>query len=514
MRSFSSRRFVEHLRSFAPLIAIVVLGAILRWHEIGRQSLWLDEIWEADTASLPFRHGFLESVRSQTAAAPLDYLGVKVAIRLLGHGTVAPRVWAYLMGVLAVAAIAWAGSEIFRSRRVGLVAAFLLALSAYHVAFSQEARPYAMLVTLGVVLLATFQRAVDRGWLRDWALFSATVATALYTQYFLAFIVAACGLGLVLVTAQQAIAQRGARDALFPWLRRCGAFALAVAAAAVAFLPWLLFAGAGQLLGVDHGYPALPSLDPSRLDQIVLSVLGAGSGGSTQALFSTLYARVIELFALVGFAASRPWRSPGVMALGLIALLLVPAAYVADANAHYFFSLRQVIALLIPLCLLAAAGGAWAWRAAMNRVHLRMWPRTVVMAGAITVAALLAWPALSATYASTYKPDWRSAGDFIAARACADARIYVSYGDFGLRYYHPELVPRVKVWTLAPSLAAAKRLRLERKDWVAVYLPKVPHEYEDEIIAYLARLGYQRTGFNMIDVFGRRTCPAGAPEGP
>ena len=94
MRSFSSRRFVEHLRSFAPLIAIVVLGAILRWHEIGRQSLWLDEIWEADTASLPFRHGFLESVRSQTAAAPLDYLGVKVAIRLLGHGTVAPRVWA------------------------------------------------------------------------------------------------------------------------------------------------------------------------------------------------------------------------------------------------------------------------------------------------------------------------------------------------------------------------------------------------------------------------------------
>ena len=93
---------------------LVVLGALARFYHLGFQSLWLDEIGEGSAATLPMLK-LLATVRGHAAAAPLDYLGVKLATHLLGHGTEATRTVAFLAGVFAVAAIGWVGYEVTRS---------------------------------------------------------------------------------------------------------------------------------------------------------------------------------------------------------------------------------------------------------------------------------------------------------------------------------------------------------------------------------------------------------------
>ena len=57
-------------------------------------------------------------------------------MRLLGESLFTLRLTAALVGLLTVAAVYWLGLELFRDRRVALVAAALLAISFWHLLFS------------------------------------------------------------------------------------------------------------------------------------------------------------------------------------------------------------------------------------------------------------------------------------------------------------------------------------------------------------------------------------------
>ena len=159
----------------AAFISIITLGAVLRFHGLGQRSLWGDELSTWKVAEMPVG----ESLRWQPELTkpPLYQFAVRAiwALSESGaqkskgstglasegsgeqkfHGSRVPSEWhlrlpAAICGALIVAAMWWLGS-LAGGWTLGAAGALLLAVNELQLDYSQEARPYSMLV-LGSIL--------------------------------------------------------------------------------------------------------------------------------------------------------------------------------------------------------------------------------------------------------------------------------------------------------------------------------------------------------------------------
>jgi mannosyltransferase len=205
------------------LLAIMFLGAVLRFYGLGFQSLWAGELasWDfggRDTISRVVQDG---------SQPPFYFLILHFARWIFGDSEWALRLPSAIAGWLCIPAIYFLGKKLY-SEREGIIAALLVAVLWPTVYYSQEARPYAMLILLSI--LATYfwwdlvQSLRYRGELprREAACYIVCAVLCAYTHYF----------GLLLVMLQ------GAALAALAWdsLRKV---ALLYAPVALAFLPWL-----------------------------------------------------------------------------------------------------------------------------------------------------------------------------------------------------------------------------------------------------------------------------------
>jgi Helix-turn-helix len=120
------------------LLPLFVLGLVLRLVHLDGQSLWIDELSQARTARFPIPAIF-DRISRDVAATPLDYLGEKLTTGVFGIGTFQVRLWAFGAGCLAVAAIYVVARQLSGSRLAAVIASGMLATSAFHVYYSQEA---------------------------------------------------------------------------------------------------------------------------------------------------------------------------------------------------------------------------------------------------------------------------------------------------------------------------------------------------------------------------------------
>ncbi|MFW6108739.1 MAG: glycosyltransferase family 39 protein [bacterium] len=172
------------------LLAIVIVGGGLRLYRIGAKSIWLDEAASLELARRPFFDLVRECARRDTHP-PLYYTLLHV---WLGGSQAAGRARALsaLFGVATIAAL-YALARRLLPRLPSLVAALVLAVSAYQVYFAQEARHYALTTLLVVVswyLLIVLLQREGRGW-GLWLCLALVNAAGLYTFYYHAFSIAA-----------------------------------------------------------------------------------------------------------------------------------------------------------------------------------------------------------------------------------------------------------------------------------------------------------------------------------
>ncbi|MCA9954750.1 MAG: glycosyltransferase family 39 protein [Anaerolineales bacterium] len=117
-------------------------------------------------------------------------------MRLLGDSLFTLRLTAALVGIVTVAAVYWLGLELFRDRRVALVAAALLAISFWHLLFSHlgfRAITQPLLQTLTVGALLRGLRLDQRKWLvASGALLGLTAYTYLAARLFPVLLLLAC----------------------------------------------------------------------------------------------------------------------------------------------------------------------------------------------------------------------------------------------------------------------------------------------------------------------------------
>ncbi len=149
IRNKNGRKTQDARRNTISLVALVItaLGFALRLYALGRESLWYDELLQLDIAQGPLS-GILPQLPRHTAV-PLDYFISHFWV-WLGRQDAWVRLPAVMVGTLTLPLAYWLGHRLL-GRSEGLLLLALLALSPFHIRYSQEARPYA-LVVLGVIL--------------------------------------------------------------------------------------------------------------------------------------------------------------------------------------------------------------------------------------------------------------------------------------------------------------------------------------------------------------------------
>jgi uncharacterized membrane protein len=233
------------------LLGIIALGAALRVSDLDNDSLWLDE-----ASSVKFSNESLSGIIETTAHdvhPPLYYFALHYWMKLFGDSETSSRLLSALFGILAIPVTYKVAARMF-DRATGLLAAGVLALSRFHLEFSQEARMYSLLCLLSLLSFYYFLELLD-GKKSRVALAGYILASALmmYTHVYSFFILAAQNLYLlVLLFASRDIFRR-------VWKR----WLLAQIALLVLFLPWLSVQ-LQQFSRVQEGF-WIPKLPPRLL---------------------------------------------------------------------------------------------------------------------------------------------------------------------------------------------------------------------------------------------------------
>lgn len=195
------------------IVGLVAGACVLRITGLGRESLWLDEGYTLLFSGLPLPK--LLTVGGAHEHPPLYYLLVHAAMSVWPSYLV-PRAIAAAAGGLSVLVIYLLGRRL-HSSVAGAVAAVLLAVSPFHVWYSQNGRGYE-LAGLWVLLsyLMLFRASDARSGLR-WALYAVATLLALYTEYTTALVLLPQALFLL----------RSRRPLILSWL-----------VVLVGYLPW------------------------------------------------------------------------------------------------------------------------------------------------------------------------------------------------------------------------------------------------------------------------------------
>ncbi|MBU2009335.1 MAG: glycosyltransferase family 39 protein [Chloroflexi bacterium] len=442
-------------RPVLALLAIILLGNLLRIFDLGSESLWLDEatsvVWsQASLVSVAESSGTLHN------QPPLYFALLHFWMLLFGTGEIAARSLSAIFGIISVFLIYQVGCRLF-NRRVGLISSFLSAISYYYIYYSQEARAYSLLLLLTLLSFFFFITILKAENTRKWhfpCYFLCNLFLA-YTHVYALFVIASQVFYFLLFWGKY---------------RRLRSRFLGVQIATAAFFsPWIP-TFLGRVSAISKGFWISEPSSASLADTIA-TYIGSGWGRLLLVLvFSCLC--LMGLFAIERlsgkWALSRPIQSLKGLSWNIslgpaeeILLLLVWFAFpivipffISQVSTPIYFT-KYTIGASPALYLLAARG-----MSAFNK--------KAVYALLMLVAAL-SLPGLRDYYAHDVKEQWREVAAFIENDSQADDVIVIcaSYCQIPFDYYYrgdlerfgidPDVTDNEKIAGLVDKAVAGKR---------------------------------------------------------
>jgi len=208
-----------------PLGITLILSWLLLTFDLEGKSLWTDELFTAEWASLS-----LGGIIQRTAAdyhPPLYFLLLKLWSNCAGHSDFALRWLSVASGWLSVAVLyrlgrAWAGRGVSSPRGVGWLGATLWGFSPLLVLYARMARYYSLAALLGLLSTWALWCSLTRGKWRYWVAYVVFSSASLYTFYL-------TGL-LLLIQGWFALYLKGQRG-FFLWL-------VSMLTVSLSLLPW------------------------------------------------------------------------------------------------------------------------------------------------------------------------------------------------------------------------------------------------------------------------------------
>ncbi|MGB9176443.1 MAG: glycosyltransferase family 39 protein [Methanoregula sp.] len=179
---------IFHSRYLQLLLSLTLIGAILRFYNLGYNSLWLDEATTYNIAIKPIPD--IWQVTTGGEFNPPLFYWVEHIILLFGNSEAVLRFIPALLGVLTIPLIYLVGKE-FMDRNTGIIAAAAFAFSSFLIFYSQEARAYSMMLFFVTFSMVFYFRALKTNDLLNWALFGILSALAFWSHFYALVIIGA-----------------------------------------------------------------------------------------------------------------------------------------------------------------------------------------------------------------------------------------------------------------------------------------------------------------------------------
>ncbi len=239
---YKFKKNLETQSNYLLLLFITLLGAFLRFYNLGKKSLWFDELAQVTISktiihdlSLP-QMGFLQGMWWELSP-PLDYF-ITHFMFVFGSSEWILRFPAAIFGVLSILAIFFLAKEFFGAP-VGVISAFLLSISPMHIWYSQEVRVYSLFMFLTILSFLFLSQITKND--NTWYWFPLTLINLalIYTHYFGFFVILIQGVYLLLrffltsnVEAKRLSLQNKNLKTLLIWI-------ISSQIVALLFIPWL-----------------------------------------------------------------------------------------------------------------------------------------------------------------------------------------------------------------------------------------------------------------------------------
>jgi 4-amino-4-deoxy-L-arabinose transferase-like glycosyltransferase len=463
------------------IFAILLLGTALRLYRLGHQSLWNDEVWSVLISNSSVIEILTVSFWRDTHQ-PLYYLILNFFMSF-GKSEAILRLPSLIFGVMSIGFFYlilrnWLGEK------YGYLGAFLLAISPFHIWYSQETRPYATLLFFGLLSIFFLQKLIKYRTNRFRAGFIISAATTYFTH--------SIALPFFLFIALYVFFCRSKQEWKY-WIVTFGGIVLLISPT---FLPLLMNppsysadpfrdVNLAQIGYIFWAFSTGYSFGPSLVDLHFMS-----SNEVMQQYFIFIIAVASLVGSLVMYGLYKLWTKEKETFLLVILWLLVPiiSIIVAATFSRHPINVRYVI-LAFPAFLISLTVGIAELR--FKRMFL---------------PAFLIFIFISSYSLYNYfeKPKYqrentRAAAEFLAKYADKDDLIIVSaaYATKNLRYYYPNgtvMVGYPKEGRFVNEQTLEQELKeiISERDKFWLFLSRTYHSDPKGLIRKYCDMNYQR----------------------
>jgi 4-amino-4-deoxy-L-arabinose transferase-like glycosyltransferase len=364
LRANSSRRLAGwgSSKGAACLVLLILLVAFgLRLYRLGYQSLWYDEAVSVYLASKD-----LVALTLHTAGdihPPLYYYLLHLWILVAGASEFSAAFFSLFFGMVLVAGCFRLGCELL-DRRVGLVAAFLVAVSPFNISYSQEVRMYTLGAFLGLVSLYCLARLAGlagRGSGADrqpegassprrprwifWLGYILSAAAGLYTLYYFAFLILYENLFVVGWWLAARVRNRERPLSLGRWV-------LAQALVVMLYAPWIPTAARQALQPPVPPWRDFTGLASATVESWTALALGQSVEPGTILVWPVLlFILAVYLLGLLGLVRGRRRWPTAVLLCGYtsapLAVIYLLSLHTPLFHARYVFTYSPAFYLLV-----------------------------------------------------------------------------------------------------------------------------------------------------------------------
>jgi len=407
------------------LLIILVLAGFIRILNLEKQSLWHDEIQSYVIATQASVTGVLNYSFERTTQPPIYYLLLRSVLKT-GKGEGIQRSISVLSGIASVLVLFYIGQALF-DRRTGLVSAFILAISPYHIYYSQESRPYSLFLFFSLLSILLLIKSLESNRRELWVGLVITNVLALYTHtigfqlFFIQFFLAA-------FLMKNCFSWRKVTNFVISWLS-AGLLMLPFIAQILKHskIPAFQTPTRGHSIFVEMGYSMYSfitgfSLGPS------LRELHFSSSINIINKYLLLISVVAALCLVLLYFSFRYLSKHHIRFLILVSWLVLPflMTILLSRFMNSIFQVRYVILAFPALIIILALG--------VLRVPI-LWQRNLLFG---LLAGVSFWSLINYNFNSKYfKEDTRSTGTYLTAKTERDDLILVnpSYFKLDISYY-------------------------------------------------------------------------------
>ena len=160
-------------KTFSLLVLIILLGAFLRFHSIGKESFWLDEGYTAlaikkfDVNSLirnSVERGQIipDDRYSYNSEVPAYFILLESWSKVFGISEFSLRSFSAMFGVLSLIAVFYLANYLF-DKKIALISTLLASINLTLIYYSQEARNYSYLLFLSLISIILLLKSLKDG---------------------------------------------------------------------------------------------------------------------------------------------------------------------------------------------------------------------------------------------------------------------------------------------------------------------------------------------------------------